>query len=87
MTDDIDPYKPITCGLYSEYELAIMRRIQLRLGWLGDNGQQHIGAVQPLDLYTRQHVEYLLVRSLDKQQHEIRLDRIISSNVREVFTR
>ena len=85
MTDDIEPYKPIACGLYSEYELAIMRRTQLRLSWADTQGQQHIGNVLPLDLQTRKRVEYLLVRAIDNTQHEIRLDKIISSNVREAI--
>jgi Rho-binding antiterminator len=87
MTDDLDPYKPIACGLYSEYELAIMRRINLRLSWVDAQGLQHIGYVLPLDLYTRKHVEYLMARSIDEQQHEIRLDKIISSNVQEATAR
>lgn len=87
MTDDLDPYTPIACGLHSEYELAIMRRISLRLGWRDTHGQQHIGNVLPLDLYTRKHVEYLVARAIDGQQHEIRLDKIISSNVREAISR
>jgi Rho-binding antiterminator len=83
MSDDLEPYKPIACGLYSEYELAIMRRVKLRLSWVDAQGQQHIGQLLPLDLYTRQHVEYLVARAIDGQRHEIRLDKIISSNVRE----
>lgn len=87
MSDDMEPYKPITCGLYSEYELAIMRRVKLRLGWLDSQGQEHIGTVLPLDLYTRQHVEYLMTRAIDGQHHEIRLDRIKSSDVQEAIAR
>ena len=87
MTDDFDPYTPISCGLHSEYELAVIRRINLRLGWRDAFGQQHIGNVQPLDLYARKQVEYLMARAHDGQQHEIRLDKINSSNVREAITR
>ena len=83
MSDDLEPYKPIACGLYSEYELAILRRTRLRLAWLDTRGRHHIGYLLPLDLYTRQRVEYLMARDNHAQQHEIRLDRIISSNVRE----
>lgn len=64
-----------------------MRRINLRLAWLDGSGQQHIGSVLPLDLYTRNHVEYLVARDIDSHQHEIRLDKIISSNVQEVIAR
>lgn len=81
MTDDLDPYKPIACGIYSEYELAIIRRLNLRMSWVDAHGQQHIGYVLPLDLYTRDHVEYLMVRAIDGQHHEIRLDKIISCRV------
>jgi Rho-binding antiterminator len=87
MTDDREPYTPIACGLHSEYELAIMRRVDLRLGWRDASGQHHIGSVLPLDLYARKQVEYLVARSLDGQQHEIRLDKIISSNVRGAIAR
>lgn len=86
MSDDLDPYKPIACGLYSEYELAIMRRSRLRLAWQDADGAYHIGYLIPLDLYTRQRVEYLMARDHHGQQHEIRLDRIISSDVQEAVT-
>lgn len=85
MSDDLEPYKPIACGLHSEYELAIMRRVKLRLSWLDAQGQQHIGNMLPLDLYTRHHVEYLVAQAIDGRQHEIRLDRIVSSNVQEAI--
>lgn len=84
MSDDKDPYKPIACGLYSEYELAIMRRTRLSLAWIDAQGQQHIGNMLPQDLYTRERVEYLVAQAIDGGQHEIRLDKIISSNVQEV---
>jgi Rho-binding antiterminator len=87
MSDDLDPYTPITCGLHSEYELAIMRRVSLRMGWQDAAGQQYIGNLLPLDLYARKQVEYLMARGLDGQHHEIRLDKIISSNVREAIAR
>lgn len=83
MTDKIEPYTPITCGLHSEYELAIMRRASLRIGWLDDSGQQRIGTLLPIDLQTREHVEYLVARDVNNALHHIRLDRILRSNVRE----
>jgi len=83
MTDKIEPYTPITCGLHSEYELAIMRRTSLHIGWLDDNGQQRIGTLRPIDLQTREHVEYLVARDAHDSTHHIRLDRILRSNVRE----
>lgn len=83
MSDDLEPYTPIACSLHSEYELAIMHRMNLRLAWLDAQGQEHIGKVLPLDLYTRDRVEYLAAQGIDGQQHEIRLDRIVRSNVQE----
>ncbi|MEJ2361783.1 MAG: transcriptional antiterminator, Rof [Gammaproteobacteria bacterium] len=87
MSDDFEPYKPIACSLYSEYELAIIRRIKLRLGWTSLHGQKHIGYLLPLDLYTHQHVEYLAARAIDGKRHDIRLDKIVSSDVQEAITR
>lgn len=83
MTDKFEPYTPITCGLHSEYELAIMRRASLHIGWQDDNGQQRIGTLWPIDLLTRNHVEYLVARDAGNEIHHIRLDRILRSNVRE----
>lgn len=85
MTDERDPYKPIACGLHSEYELAVMHRVNLRLGWVDIHGQQHIGSLLPLDLCTRKHVEYLVARAHDGRLHEIRLDKINSTNVNEAI--
>lgn len=81
MTDDNDSYTPIGCGTYSVYELAIMRRATLHLCWLDEHGLQHIGLVQPVDIFTRDRVEYLRIQNINDTKHEIRLDRIINSNV------
>ena len=83
MSDDDDKggdeYQPIACGLYSEYEVAIMHRETLRLRWRDSEGMDHIDRVVPTDLQTRNHCEYLIATDCADGSHlEIRLDRIIS---------
>ena len=83
MSDDDDKgnddYTPIACGLFSEYEVAIMHGEILRLHWRDASGMDHIDRVLPLDLQTREHCEYLMAEDCaDGSRLEIRLDRIIS---------
>jgi Rho-binding antiterminator len=73
-----DNYTPIPCGLYSEYEVAIMHREVLRLHWRDDDGMDHIDRVMPSDLQTRNHCEYLIAEDSAGGSLEIRLDRIIN---------
>ena len=80
---DTDDYIPIACGLYSEYEVAIMHREILRLHWRDASGMDHIERVIPKDLQTRNHCEYLIAEACvgdgaDNSTLELRLDRIIS---------
>ncbi len=72
MTSD---YITVDCRLHSEFELAILRRSPLRLHWRDADGATHISIVTAIDLQTRQHEEFLVVRE-GRQQYEIRLDRI-----------
>jgi Rho-binding antiterminator len=77
--DDSNDYTPIACGLYSEYEVAIMHRETLRLHWRDASGMDHIERVIPKDLQTRNHCEYLIAKDCaDGSTLELRLDRIIS---------
>ncbi len=69
-------YTPIDCGVYSEYELAIMRKWQLRIGWRDTQGLSHIEVLLPRDLQTRHGEEFLLAETLSGEQLEIRLDQI-----------
>ncbi len=73
MTD----YKPIDCGLYSEYEVAILHHHRLRLSWRDRSETVHIEVVTPNDLRTRKGEEFLVVTGQDGRQQEIRLDRIL----------
>lgn len=78
MTDAIepvDPYQPISCARYSEYELFILQRRRLHLTWCADN-VIHAQVVRPMDLYTRAGAEYLVVLGQDGVTHTVRLDRI-----------
>lgn len=76
-------YTPIDCRTYSEYELAILRGWRLRLSWQDDAGITHIEQLQPRDLQTRDHVEYLIADREDGERIEIRLDRIQEAHRRE----
>lgn len=69
-------YTPIDCGLYSEYELAIIRRQKLRISWRGDDGLSHMATVTPLDLETRSGAEYLQARDHAGNMLDLRLDHI-----------
>ncbi len=73
-----DAYLPIPCGLYSEYEVAIMHRDTLRLHWRDDSGLDHIDRVIPQDLLTRNHCEYLIAENSEGKALTIRLDRILA---------
>lgn len=77
MSDD-DDYTPIECGLYSEYEVAILHQIVLKLHWRDAQGMDHIDRVKPLDLQTRNHCEYLVAQDSEGNRREIRLDRILN---------
>lgn len=69
-------YTPIDCGLYSEYELAIMRKWKLRIGWRDAQGMSHVETILPRDLQTRQGEEFLIMETRDGRRLEIRLDQI-----------
>ncbi len=69
-------YTPIDCDLYSEYELAIMHRSKLRIGWRDSAGLTHIETLMPRDLQTRQGEEFLIAETAMAERIEIRLDQI-----------
>lgn len=76
MTKEHTPYEPIPCAIHSEYELAIMQHRHMQLVWQDLNDIKHISRVQPLDLITENHAEYLLVQDHEGQSIKIRLDYI-----------
>lgn len=81
MSDDDDNYTPIDCGVYSEYELAIMHRRRLRLHWQDENGIDHVESVMPQDLLTRDKCEYLIAERQDGSTLQLRLDHILRAAV------
>jgi Rho-binding antiterminator len=77
MTDRAGPdaYRPISCALHSEYEVAILHRAKLHLTWCADNVVYN-QRVLPLDLRTRNGEEFLICRTENGEPREIRLDTI-----------
>lgn len=76
MSEDND-YQPIDCGLYSEYELAIMQRQRWRMHWRDESGNDHLETLSPTDLQTRQGKEFMYAVTDSGAERCIRLDRII----------
>lgn len=75
MNKDENQYEPISCALYSEFELAIMHRQKIKLVWHED-GQTRIATITPLDLNTKNHQEFLIAEDHKGQDLHIRLDYI-----------
>ncbi len=68
-------YRPISCDVYSEFELAIIRRQPLRLAWQAGDVCV-VARVLPLDLETRRGQEFLHCRLPSGERARIRLDYI-----------
>lgn len=81
MSEQKDTYVPVECGLHSQYELAVMNGKAILLSWMDQDGNQHKQKVRPLDLRTRDRKEYLVVETSEGEQTEIRLDKILSSDL------
>jgi Rho-binding antiterminator len=76
MTTD---YTPIDCGLYSQFELAVMRGDRLRICWRKRSGETHIETLRPRDLQTRNHEEFLIAEDRFGRRRALRLDYIFKS--------
>lgn len=74
-------YTPISCELYSTFELTILRGQALRVSWRAARGQHRVETLIPLDLRTRRHAEFMVARGLDGGRHVLRLDRILHARV------
>jgi Rho-binding antiterminator len=70
-------YIPISCELYSEYELVIIRRRTLRVRWKDRYGMDRVETLKPTDLRTRRHAEFMIARNHLGQRRVLRLDRIV----------
>jgi len=79
MNKEDNQYQPISCELYSEYELAIIHRQSIKLVWQTAR-QIHMATVIPEDLVTKDHQEFLLARDHQGQALRIRLDHIRSQH-------
>lgn len=77
MTEQGGRYTPVSCALYRALELAILRREALRLCWHSADGLTHLAVVQPRDLITREHAEFLRLAAPAAGEFELRLDCII----------
>jgi len=77
MSNDDNHYQPISCALYSEYELAIIRGQKIKLVWQ-QNQQTNIAFITPLDLKTEDHQEFLIAQDHNRDMLRIRLDHIRS---------
>lgn len=75
-------YQPITCGLYSQYELAVMHRTPLTLSWHGLDGLSHLETVLPQDLETCRGEEFLVLLNTAGERLRVRLDRILAAHSR-----
>lgn len=76
MNADDETYTPIDCGVYSEYEVAILHRQHMRLHWRDEDGTEHTEVVMPQDLKTEDKREYLIASATDGSPLRIRLDQI-----------
>ena len=76
-------YKPVACSLHDRYEIAIMHKQVMHIGWREESGKMHEADVLPLDIRVAGGEEFLVVRPVDAKQavdvFEIRLDRITTS--------
>lgn len=73
-------YVPIDCGIYSEYEVAILHKQPLQLRWRQDDSEIIEKEVLPQDLRTvRDAGEFLVVRDRTGHEYHVRLDRILQS--------
>lgn len=69
------PYRPISCDVYSELELAILRRQSLHIIWHEAN-VSFTRTLVPIDLETQAGREFLHYRFPTGEVGRIRLDHI-----------
>lgn len=74
-----DEYKPISCALYSQFELWIMHGEKIRLAWHTEDSITRIERVVPKDVRAETGVEYLYFRDTHNKSARIRLDRIVEA--------
>jgi len=75
-----DEYKPVSCEVHSQYELAIIRGHTMRITWQVTNSKSITEILKPYDVITSQNSEYLLIRDTNGKDKKIRLDKIIEAH-------
>jgi transcriptional antiterminator Rof (Rho-off) len=70
-------YRPVDGAVYARFELAILRRCTVTLGWRDAGGLAHLERVSPVDLETAAGEEYLHFRTAAGCREKARLDRIV----------
>ena len=76
-----DHYKPVSCEIHSEYELAIMRGQKLRIQWQTNTDERITEILKPQDIITHQEAEYLVAHDINGTDKKIRLDNIIEAHL------
>jgi transcriptional antiterminator Rof (Rho-off) len=71
-----EAYRPISCALHDEYEIAIMHKKYLAVRWLDDSGERHTDKVLPKDILVKNKEEFLIAADQNNNEFCIRLDKI-----------
>lgn len=71
-------YRPIDCGLYSQYEVYILRRTCLRVDADTPEGSLRGLPCVATDLQTREGAEFIRLQAAAGKTHWVRLDRLLS---------
>lgn len=67
-------YAPVSCAVYDELEITIMRRQRLNARWRAEDGAAHAETIIPLDLWACERVEWLKARDAAGNELVLRLD-------------
>ena len=81
MDNNEEPYKPVSCDLHSQYEVAIMHKNKLHLSWLSNGKTITESNISPLDVKTKNKAEYLIAVTATNKNLCIRLDHIIEMRI------
>lgn len=68
--------RPISCALYSSYEVAILHRTPLRVRWRAADGVIYLETLTPEDLVTRDGEEFLVGHNGAGESRCLRLDQV-----------
>lgn len=74
-------YQPVSCDLHSQYELAIMHKNKLYLGWLEEDQLVTETNITPINVLTKNKAEYLIAKTAEHKNLCIRLDHITEMRI------